>query len=442
MADGHASRGHAAWSASASERLWACPGSLTLNAGLADKESEAAAWGTAAHEVAERCLRTGNDATHYLGTIVSTKSHKIEVDDEVAECAQVYVDYVLTSAYGTASTDELQNVRYIRFPHGDNPGKDYNTKVHLLVEQKFDLAAINPPFEAGGTGDAVILKPSEGLLEIVDLKGGRGVVVEATGNKQLRTYALGAILANPGPWRTVKATIVQPRAPHPDGRIRSEEFHVADLIDWTTDLLDAMKKAAEAQRYFGGGANWPSLYLKAGTHCTFCKAAATCPALAGRALEEARTFFKPEGGLATPPEPTSLTMAQIVRVLDHADMLQNWLNAVRAYAQDQAEAGHDVTDGTSTYVLTPKRAMRRWKDEDPVLDLGLATGREAADFYQEPKLMTPAMVEKLLGKKGYEAIADLVDKSSSGFNLTRADKTTRGAAVAPAKQFFQIEGGQ
>jgi hypothetical protein len=306
----HAARDHATWSASASERLWACPGSLTLNAGLADKESEAAAWGTAAHEVAERCLRTGNDAVHYLGMIVSTKSHKIEVDDEVAECAQVYVDYV-------------------RAQWGDGT---------LLIEQKFDLAAINPPFEAGGTGDAVILKPDLGLLEIVDLKGGRGIVVEATGNKQLRTYALGAILANPGPWRTVKATIVQPRAPHPDGRIRSEEFHVADLIDWTTDLLDAMKKAAEAQRYFGGGANWPSLYLKAGTHCTFCKAAATCPALAGRALEEARTFFKPEGGLATPPEPTSLTMAQIVRVLDHADMLQNWLNAVRAYAQDQAEA--------------------------------------------------------------------------------------------------------
>ena len=115
---------------------------------------------------------------------------------------------------------------------------------------------------------------------------------------------------------------------------------------------------------------------------------------------------------------------------------------VRAYAQDQAEAGHEVTDGTSTYVLTPKRAMRKWKDEDPVLELGMATGRDVSDFYQEPKLMSPAMVEKLLGKKGYEAIADLVDKSSSGFNLTRADKTTRGAVVAPAKQFFQIEGGR
>lgn len=444
MADSHASRGHAAWSASASERLWACPGSLTLNAGLADKESEAAAWGTAAHTVAEWCLRECKSAVDFIGRVVATKSHKIEVDDEVAECAQVYVDYVFTSAYGTASVDELQNVRYIRPPHGDNPGKDYNTKVHLFVEQKFDLAAINPPFEAGGTGDAVILKPSEGLLEIVDLKGGRGIVVEATGNKQLRTYALGAILANPGPWRTVKATIVQPRAPHPDGRIRSEEFHVADLIDWTSDLLDAMERASVAQtlRADAPPSEWAAFYLKAGTHCTFCKAAATCPAIAGRALEEARTFFKPEGGLATPPEPATLTMAQIVRVLDHADMLQNWLNAVRAYAQDQAEAGHDVTDGTSTYVLTPKRAMRKWKDEDPSLDLGLATGREVSDFYQEPKLMSPAQVEKLLGKKGYEAIADLVDKSSSGFNLTRADKTTRGAAVAPAKQFFQIEGGQ
>lgn len=413
----HASRAHAAWSASASERLWACPGSLILNAGQDDKESEAAAWGTAAHEVGEYALRNPDqECSDYPHPTVKTKRHAITVDDEVVECAQTYVDYVRSRMAGKT----------------------------LLVEQKFSLAAINPPMEAGGTGDAVLLDHDAGHIEIVDLKGGRGIVVEAEGNKQLRTYALGAILANPGPWKQVTVTIVQPRAPHPDGRIRSETFHVADLIEWTGDLLEAMTLADLATRYRSDWTpeEWARGYLKAGAHCTFCKAAATCPALASRALDEAKVHFQPEGAVSTPPDPASLTIPQIVRVLDAADMIGNWLNAVRAYAQEQAEMGVEMTDGDSTYVLTPKRATRKWKDEDPVMDLALATGRETSDFYQEPKLMTPPQVEKLLGKKGYEGIKDLVSQESSGLNLVRSDKTVRGAVAAPAKQFFQPEGGQ
>ncbi len=82
----------------------------------------------------------------------------------------------------------------------------------LWIEQRFKLEAINPPFEAGGTADAVIFHDGAQLLEVVDLKGGRGIVVEALGNKQARTYALGAVLNNPGlDIQEVKVTIVQPR---------------------------------------------------------------------------------------------------------------------------------------------------------------------------------------------------------------------------------------
>lgn len=424
----HGARAHATWSASASDRLWACPGSLVLTAGLPDKESEAAAWGTACHQLAEKCLRQGKDAIDFLGTTETTKAHSFTVDEEMAETAQTYVDYVR----------QRVAVGY---------GRD------LLIEQRFSLAKINPPFDAGGTGDAVILDPIGKTIEIVDLKGGRGVVVEAVGNKQLRTYALGAVLANPGDWRTVRVTIVQPRAPHPDGRIRSEEFDVIDLFDWTVDLQEAMKEAAFAvsiwrdleatphvdQQEMCGGTpeDWEKRFLSAGDHCLFCKAKATCPALQTKALAEAHTYFKPEGGLATPPAPQTLTMDQLVRVLDSADMIQNWLNAVRAYAQDQAEMGVDVAAGDSVYVLTPKRATRKWRDETDVDALCKATGREAGEFFNEPKLMSPAQVEKVVGKKGFSALSDLVIAESSGFNLTRADKTTRGAVAAPAKTFFQ-----
>jgi hypothetical protein len=414
----HGARAHATWSASASDRLWACPGSLALTAGLPDKESEAAAWGTACHQLAERCLRSGGDAVTFLDWVEHTKSHVFKIDDEMVETAQAYIDYV------------RGRVRKIE-----------DDRSFVFYEQKFSLAKINPPFDAGGTGDAVILDAGTKTIEIVDLKGGRGVVVEAVGNKQLRTYALGAVLANPGDWRTVRVTIVQPRAPHPDGRIRSEEFDVIDLFDWTVDLQEAMQAAADAVRLREEAPktpfNWNEAYLSAGDHCLFCKAKPTCPALQTKALAEAHTYFKPEGGMATPPAPQTLTMEQMVRVLDHADMIQNWLNAVRAYAQDQAEMGVEVAAGDSVYVLTPKRATRKWRDETDVDALCKATGREAGEFFNEPKLMSPAQVEKVVGKKAFAALSDLVVAESSGFNLTRQDKTTRGAVEAPAKQFFQ-----
>lgn len=428
----HGARDHATWSASASERLWNCPGSLALNMSApVDKESYAAAWGTACHQIAEKCLQssksgpdTWDDTILYLGTVEDTKSHSIEVDEEVCETAQVYVDYVRERLLEyTRETDE---------------------DATLLIEQKFSLADLDPPFDAGGTGDAVLLFPKWSLIEIVDLKGGRGVVVEVLGNKQLRTYGLGAAMANPGPWKRVKVTVVQPRAPHKDGRIRSEEFHIADLLDWTQDLMAAMNKAAEALshgHHAGIEDIWTLSYLSAGEHCTFCRSAPTCPALENRSLEIAQTYFTPQNTLAKePPAPETLSMAQIVRVLDHADMIQGWLNAVRAYAQDQAESGYEVKSDDSEYILTEKRGRRAWAEDDEaelVKKLSEATGEGVTEFYNEPKLMSPAQVEKFLGSKRKGEIADLWDTKSSGYNLVRADKTSRAAAVAPAQKFFQ-----
>ena len=428
----HHTRDHAAWSASASDRRWACAGSLALEAGAADVEGEAAAWGTACHEVCERALTSGHDAVHYLGETIKTKAHSFEVDDEMAECAQVFIDYV------RGQMRERQTV---------------------LVEHKFSLDAIDPPIAGGGTADAVIIDPAGDLIEVIDLKTGRGVVVEATENKQLRTYALGVFLSLKPSVSRIRVTIVQPRAPHPDGRIRSETFSVIDLMDWTEDLLQAMGRAEVAMQYHKAGSPAFAGSLTAGSHCQFCKASATCPTLRTKALAEAKTFFKPETGeMSVPPAPEELQVDQIVRILDHADMIGNWLNAVRAHAQRMAEAGLDVTDGNSTYVLTAKRAMRKWRDkiaaEDAVADeldtVGLTpldivtsianeTKRPVEDFFHPPEPLSPAQTEKLLGKKAYALAAEkFVTKESSGFNLTRADKTTR-AVEAPAKTFFQPE---
>lgn len=404
----HSQRAHASWSASASARLWGCPGSLALIASLnvPDKESEAAAWGTAAHEVADWTLHNPDkDCSDFPKETVQTKAFTITVDDEVAECAQEYVDYV----------------RGRLAKHGDG--------ATLLIEQRFDLKDLDPPFDAGGTGDAVLLLPKWDMIEIVDLKGGRGVVVEATNNKQLRTYALGAYMANSGPWKIVRATIVQPRAPHKDGRIRSEEIHVSDLIEWTAELMEAMQAAKAAS-------DDPVSHVVAGEHCTFCPAIPTCPAVERKALAVAQTMFTPEG-IKTPPAPETLGLERIAEILNAADMIQNWLNACRAYAQDQAESGVAVPG----YVLVEKQGRRAWAREDA--EIAAALLKEAKmdleDIYAEPKLKSPAQIEKSLGTKRKAEIKHLWETKSSGLNLARADKTSRAAVVAPALTMFNKE---
>jgi hypothetical protein len=158
----HHERAHATWSASATARNVHCAGALALSIGVEDRESEAAAWGTACHQVSEKCLRSGKDASDLIGTTETTKRHKFEVDDEMATTAQEYIDYCR----------ELMK----------KPGAVW------WIEEKFSLEGIKPPFDAGGTGDFVCYMPEEAMLEIVDLKGGRGVVVDAEGNPQGRSY--------------------------------------------------------------------------------------------------------------------------------------------------------------------------------------------------------------------------------------------------------------
>src|SRR5690606_39589774 len=79
----------------------------------------------------------------------------------------------------------------------------------VLLEERLDFSYLIP--EGFGTGDVVII--SEGILEIIDLKYGKGVPVSAEGNPQMRLYALGAL--DGFGWmydiREVRMTIVQPR---------------------------------------------------------------------------------------------------------------------------------------------------------------------------------------------------------------------------------------
>jgi uncharacterized protein (DUF1778 family) len=418
---------------------------LIESLGIEDRETEAAAWGTACHQVAERCFREDKDAAAYIGSVEKTKKFSFTFDDEMAECTQVFLDYVRD-----------------RIATYDREGRAATKwcDATMLLEQKFDLAPIDPPFQAGGTGDVVLLFPAWGLIEVVDLKTGKKWV-EAKGNKQLRTYGLGAAIANPGAWDTVKTTIVQPRVG--GNPVRSEEMSVADLLDWTVDLKAAMELCGDAMNAAqdfdpSADAEWASIHLRAGDHCrdTFCPAAGRCPAIQAQAMNLARVHFYPIGNptpksvtyeaVSAPPDPKSLPVDKIVAVLDAADMIETWLNGVRAYGRELVEGGTKLpTPDGEEYHLVDKQGRRAWaiEDEDDLLvKLAGVTNLSREDFVVE-KVKSPAQAEAYIQNalgvtkaKAAALITTLCPAKSSGQNLVRSNKTSRTKVLAPAQKFF------
>lgn len=412
MAD-HGARDHATWSASATERNWQCPGALAMaTRAPAQKESIHAATGTAVHQIAEKCLREGKDAADFLGSTEKTKEHDIEITEEEVNSAQEYVDYVRQ-----------------RSAHG-----------RVMIEQKFSLEALNPPFDAGGTADAVIDYGAAKVLEVVDLKNGMGVV-DVKGNPQLRTYALGALLANPGlNVDQVKVTIVQPRAPHKEGRIRSETFHVADLAEWTGDLMDAMNRSAKAAaEYLVAKDNavlmdeWVEKWLNPGK-CKFCPAEGFCPKLKKRAYDVAGVWFDDRDQPQIANKPNELSAEELAKVLDSLDLLEDWIKAVRGYAHTLAETGTEIPN----YQLSDKIGNRKWAADEAKVkhDLVHVVGLSEEDIY-ERKMRSVAQIEKVLGAKRKNLIENMWHKPVTGKNLVRVDKTTRPPAKSKAEQYFE-----
>jgi len=428
MTQNHHARDHATWSASSTERNWNCPGALALGQSVAhlEKESEAAAWGTACHQVAEKCLRGGQDAIEYVGRIEKTKSHELEVDEEMAGTAQMYIDYV------RGREEEYLIATGNREAAG------------VMIEAKFSLAKISPPFDAGGTGDAVIWFPKWGVLEVVDLKGGRGVVVEVDGNKQLRTYGLGAMLAFPHyKVARVRVTIVQPRAYHKDGRIRSEEFSPVDLMEWTSDLVDAMNNAATAMVYYKAITGvitreaWAANYLAAGPHCKFCPASGICPALEKKAYDAAGVWFDDLGTPASSNTPDAMSVERLAQALDVVDVVEEWVGSVRKLAHAAAEGGITIPN----YILVQKQGREKWTEEGEATARDLLSDVDEKLWLNEPKLRTPKQVREAVKKAKLDINLDgLSVVSSSGTNLVREDKTSRPAVPSKADRFFDVLG--
>jgi hypothetical protein len=126
------------------------------------------------------------------------------------------------------------------------------------VEYSADIV----PGKLGGTADCVYQRRD--TLHVIDLKYGKGVLVDPVENVQLAVYALACLPQYPSA-KQCCLTIIQPRA---RGEIVKQwRCTIARLLEIKVSLIAAIEKIESDNTTF-----------KRGSHCQFCKAQYGCPA--------------------------------------------------------------------------------------------------------------------------------------------------------------------
>lgn len=362
---------HAKLGASSAKRWLTCPGSVALSEGMPNPTSPAAYEGSAAHALAEHCLLTGDEVFEYLGESHPDPEYQdVPLNADMIDAVSIYVNHI--RGYGKVNANQ--------------------------IEQQVSLAPLGDwAKEMFGTADFLRWDHKNRTIHIDDYKHGAGIVVEAD-SPQLKYYALGALLKGKvlNAAEKVVATIIQPRAFHPDGPIRSVTYTVDDLMAWVRDELEPGAKAAQAE-------NAP--LNPTPEACQFCLAKGKCPALQEAALADAMLEFSGDQATAV-KKLNELTDAEIARILDNRKFVENWLKGVAEYAQRSLQDRKDVTGGR--YKLVAGRSSRSWLNEEQAVTwLQEKAGLQREDLFTE-KLVTPPQAEKAIGKDLREELKSLI----------------------------------
>lgn len=244
-------KAHAQYSPSASERWVNCPASIPLSIGCPPSpESEAARLGTNAHTLLEYRLKGKPETRSLRASLGFTPDMDKAVDSAVKAVTKFY---------------QATNKK--------------NTQV--LVEEKADL---RPIFKADfwGTADVQIVE-EWGVLHVIDYKHGIGKAVDAEENFQGLAYTLAIAHKYHYNFDHYKFSIIQPRAPHRKGAIRSWAFGLNRLLRQKDIFARAIEESQKQN---------PE--IRAGSWCFFCPAISKCPRKQEERVSRVKKLFSKE----------------------------------------------------------------------------------------------------------------------------------------------------
>lgn len=379
----HSARAHALLSASSSHRWLNCPPSAVAAEAYANEGTEFTREGTLAHEVAELVARE-RQAGRYP-TIVNYIWPE-GATAEMVEHAHGYADYIQEQIKTDGAT--------------------------VLLEQRVDFSTWVP--DGFGTADCIIVQDK--TITVIDYKYGQGVAVDAKENTQMMLYALGALnlLGDLFDIETVDMHIYQPR--------------INNVSTWSAAALDLLYWADKTVKRIAADAAKGKGKYKAGAWCKFCPHAGRC-----RQLTKTCTEYVETHSLRVPVP--VLAPHEVAEVLEMEPLISLWLKRVKAQAMDTLLSGGEVP---GFKVVEGKLGNRKWTDELKVAEALAAAGYGAED-YTETKLLSPAAMDKSLGKKKVaELLEALIDRAPGAPTIVPAsDKRPPLDRVAEAIKDFE-----
>lgn len=403
---------HSHIGASSASRWFECPGSVRLSLTVPPKEDSIySVQGSAAHAAIEDFYSKGEkDIYDYVGFSYTKGDISYDLTIEDVDAMAEYI----------AAVNEIRT----------------EGKFITHTEARFALERIHPGLF--GTADTVLMASNMSKLVVIDYKHGAGIPVEVEDNKQLKYYALGAIeyvcakhkidyldmLGWGSVFKEVEIVVVQPRCRHRDGAVRRWRVSREALDAFAVELAEKAKATADP--------NAPTI---PGDHCRFCPALAICPGFSAKTFEVAKADFK---GVSDAknfrlPTPDRLNSAEIAKILRFEPLISEWLKSVATHAQHCLEHGEDIPG----FKLVKKRSNRRWTDETSAAETLELVVDNPDDLY-EKSFLSPAKVEKLLGKKAKGLVETLVTTPEGGVTIA-PDHDPREAVAASAVSDFVAE---
>lgn len=362
-----------------SANIWGAPNGCTgwpaMVARYPEDESEATREGEASHWLGETLIQMGV-AMHVTpsvrdGLIGEAAPNGVIVSDEMFDAAWEYANDV---------------VRTIK----EHPDAIWG------VEHRITAPRVHA--ESFGTTDAYLYDAADHRLIVWDYKFGFKIV-EAFENWQGINYSAGLFdeLGIDGlldQKLRVDIRIVQPRAFHRDGAIRSWKFLASDIRGHINQLANAAAEALSDRAQ-----------TRSGEHCIYCNARHACPA----ALEAGLGMFE----AVNKPIPAELSSEQLGTQLSIVKRARKQLEYLESGYEEQLKSIIRGGANVPGWSIEQGVGKRQWsKPAEEILQLGDLMG---VDLKEPIKPISPAQAEK----KGVDAavVAAYVERRQTGLKV-------------------------